>query len=219
MQAYRRKRISINKRDTICDKQKVFFCAVFFFFLPIEQTWRLPPSLAGASQDKAKTKSGYFRSDPILFLNVFLSKRRAINNRILTNLNVIAGPCGEAAAETNPNNYLRVFTVPSLRRGNRSWDHKGFCFLFFSSPMIHDRYKQDADPQHLLNWLDGKKLQLDISPLWCSKAPHTSDVRKSQRCKRFISESKKSRRLELQGAFFIAPLRSQKASRGLAVRP
>ena len=109
----------------------------FFFFKPIEQTRRLQSSLAGTSQDKAKTMSCYLCSDPTLFLNAFLQKRQTINNRILTNLSGIACPCGEAAVETYSNNYSRVSTALSVKEGGGgSWDHKDI-FFHLQWSMIH----------------------------------------------------------------------------------
>ena len=50
--------------------------------------------------------------------------------------------------------------------------------FFFSSPMIHDRYKQDKDDLNLFNWSDCNELWLDLFPLCCSEVTDTSDVRK-----------------------------------------
>lgn len=90
---------------------------------------------------------------------------------------------------------------------------------FFSSPMIHDTYRHDDGPWNLFNWPDSNKLQLDSFSLRSCKATHTSDIRKSSYRERSISESKNGRRRELQGAFFITALLSQKARSGLGCQP
>lgn len=89
-------------------------------------------NFTGKSQDR---ESCYLYSDPILFLNVFLYERQTINNRLLTNLNVIACPCWEAAAEMYPNNYLQVSMALYLKGRNRSWDHRHIFHPQWS--MIH----------------------------------------------------------------------------------
>lgn len=93
--------------------------------------------------------------------------------------------------------------------------------FFFSSPMIHDRYKQDEDDLNLFNWSDCNELRLDLSPLCCSEVTHTSDVRKPSYWKGLCEwqTSESGRRPELRGATFILLFLSQKARFGLGPQP